>query len=158
MSSLSKEAQKVQNTLDKFGINLEVVELPDSTRSAEDAAQAIGCKIGQISKSLIFVTVDNGNPILVVASGPNRVDEIRVGKIVGQRIKLASPEFVLQQTGFPVGGVPPVGHKEKILTYIDRDLVQFDEIWAAAGTSHAVFRLAPQDLIRITEGNVIEVS
>ena len=155
--SLSASAQRVQDALMKLGMTLQVVELPDSTRSAAEAAEAIGCSVGQIAKSLIFKTRNSQKPILVVASGPNRVDEKRLGALVGERITKPDADFVRQHTGFSIGGVPPVGHKQLITTFIDEDLLVFDEIWAAAGTPNAVFRLTGDDLVRATSGQVVGV-
>ncbi len=155
---LSPSAQKVQDALDVLGIQLKVVELPDSTRSAAEAAQAIGCTVGQIAKSLIFRGVQTGRPVLVIASGANRVDEKKIGALAGEPIGKADADFVRQRTGFAIGGVPPVGHAEPLQTFIDQDLLQYSEIWAAAGTPHAVFRLAPQDLVKATQGEIIRVN
>ena len=134
-----------------------MVELPDSTRSAAEAAEAIGCSVGQIAKSLIFKTRNREEPVLVIASGPNRVDEKKIGALVGERITKPGADFVRQHTGFSIGGVPPVGHKQPITTFIDEDLLVFDEIWAAAGTPNAVFRLTGDDLVRSTNGMVVGV-
>ena len=141
----------------KLGLTLQVIELPDSTRSAAEAAEAIGCSVGQIAKSLIFKTRNSQKPILVVASGPNRVDEKRLGALVGERITKPDADFVRQHTGFSIGGVPPVGHNQPIITFIDQDLLVFDEIWAAAGTPNAVFRLTGDNLVRATGGQVVRV-
>jgi len=147
----------VQDTLTKLGLKLQVIELPASTRSAAEAADAIGCTVGQIAKSLIFKTQVNERPILVIASGENRVDTKRISELLGDEIGKADADFVRQRTGFAIGGVPPIGHCEAILTFIDEDLLDFDEIWAAAGTPHAVFRLTGNDLVQITKGQVIKV-
>jgi prolyl-tRNA editing enzyme YbaK/EbsC (Cys-tRNA(Pro) deacylase) len=155
--SLSQSAEKVQEALDAFQIKLEVVELPDSTRSAVEAAKAIGCHVEQIAKSLIFRTLETGRPILVIASGSNRVNENQLIDIVREPVGKADASFVRRETGFVIGGVPPVGHSRPLKTFIDADLQQYDEIWAAAGTPHAVFRLTPKDLLRITGGIVISV-
>lgn len=158
MMSLSPSAQRVQNALSKLGLTLAVVELPDSTRSAAEAAAALGCGAGQIAKSLIFRANDSDRPVLVIASGVNRVDLQKVGDLFGEKIVKADADFVRQQTGFAIGGVPPVGHKNTIITFIDEDLLHYDEIWAAAGTPNAVFRLTGNDLIRATGGQVVRVS
>ncbi|MFN2235134.1 MAG: YbaK/EbsC family protein [Anaerolineales bacterium] len=140
-----------------MGLTLQVVELPDSTRSAAEAAEAIGCSVGQIAKSLIFKTRNREEPILVIASGPNRVDEKKIGALVGERISKPDADFVRQHTGFSIGGVPPVGLKQPITTFIDEDLLAFDEIWAAAGTPNAVFCLTGDDMVRATGGQVVGV-
>ncbi len=155
--SLSPSAQKVQDALNQYGLQLEVVELPASTRSAVEAAQAIGCQVEQIAKSLVFRAEQTSRPILVIASGPNRVNEKRIHGYLGEAIGKADADFVRSQTGFVIGGVPPVGHTQPLVTFIDEDLLKLDEIWAAAGTPNAVFRLAPQDLVRITRGQVVNV-
>jgi prolyl-tRNA editing enzyme YbaK/EbsC (Cys-tRNA(Pro) deacylase) len=155
---LSASAQKVQSALDVFGIQLEVLELAESTRTSSEAAQAIGCQVGQIAKSIVFQTSESHRPILVIASGINRVSESLIAEQVGETIKKADADYVLQHTGFVIGGVPPVGHLEPLRAYIDQDLMQFPEIWSAAGNPHAVFRLTPAELVRITGAEVVKVA
>ncbi|MBL7164091.1 MAG: YbaK/EbsC family protein [Anaerolineales bacterium] len=157
MSKLSSSARRVQDALDQLGLVLQVVELPNSTRTAADAAQAIGCTAAQIAKSLIFSVKESDRPVMVIASGINRVNEKSIASILGEKIGKADADFVRQRTGFVIGGVPPVGHIEQVETFLDEDLLQYDEIWAAAGTPHAVFRLTPDDLIRATGGKVISI-
>jgi prolyl-tRNA editing enzyme YbaK/EbsC (Cys-tRNA(Pro) deacylase) len=154
---LSSSAQKVQQALNGLGLRLQVVELPGSTRTALEAAQAVGCQVGQIVKSLVFKAKRSERPILVIASGQNRVDEKRIEALIGEPLGKADADFVRQRTGFVIGGVPPVGHLEKLETYIDQDLLQFDELWAAAGTPNAVFRLKPAELLQMTGGQVAEI-
>jgi prolyl-tRNA editing enzyme YbaK/EbsC (Cys-tRNA(Pro) deacylase) len=156
--SLSASAQRVQDALRAKNVACRVVELPASTRSAKEAAEAIGCRVPQIVKSLIFTGKQSGAPILVLASGSNRVNESRLQALVGEPIAKASADFVREKTGFAIGGVPPVGHAEPIAAYIDEDLLQYDEIWAAAGTPHAVFKLTPDDLLKIASGQVAAVT
>ena len=157
-NELSPSAQRVQEALDRRGVRLQVVELPASTRTAKEAARAVGCEVGQIAKSLIFRKELSGDGLLVIASGPNRVDESLIGKHLGEEISIADADFVRETTGFAIGGVPPLGHLEQLQTLIDEDLLQFDEIWAAAGTPHAVFRLEPDVLVKITTGVVIRIA
>ncbi len=154
---LSSSAQRVQEALKALGLSLEVVELPQSTRTAVEAAAAVGCRVEQIVKSLVFKGKRSQKPILVVASGSNRVNEKRMAEIVGEPIERADPDFVRAHTGFVIGGVAPVGHPERIETFIDEDLLQYPEIWAAAGNPNAVFRLGPEDLKRMAEGRVIAI-
>lgn len=154
---LSTSAKKVQSVLQSLGLQLEVVEMPASTRTAVEAAQAVGCEVGQIVKSLVFKGKRSEQAILIVASGSNRVDEKRVEALIGEPLGKADADFVRQKTGFVIGGVPPVGHAEKLLTLVDRDLLQYAEIWAAAGTPNAVFRLTPADLVQITGGQVADI-
>ena len=155
---LHSSAQRVQEALNAYGVACQVVELPDSTRSAQEAADAIGCEVGQIVKSLIFRGKQTGTPILVLASGMNRVNEKRLKALIGEPISKADADFVRQKTGFAIGGVAPVGHAEPLTAYIDEDLLQYAEIWAAAGTPHAVFRLTPEDLLKIARGQVVNVT
>ena len=154
---LSASAQKVQDALAERGMMLQVVELPGSTRTAQEAAQAIGCDVGQIVKSLVFKGKRSDKPVLVIASGGNRVDERKIEALIGEPLGKADADFVRAQTGFVIGGVPPVGHSQPLLTYMDADLLQYTEIWAAAGTPHAVFRLTPQELYDLTGGEVVEI-
>lgn len=156
-NQLSSSAQKVQDALTSLGLTLKVVELPGSTRTALEAAEAVGCQLGQIVKSLVFKAKRSQRPILVIASGMNRVDERKIEALIGEPLGKADADFVRQHTGFVIGGVPPVGHMEPLQTFIDADLLQFERVWAAAGTPHAVFELNPADLARMTGGQVIEL-
>jgi len=128
-----------------------------TTRSAQDAARAVGCEVGQIAKSLVFKGATTRQAVLVITSGSNRVDEKKLSERIGEPVLKADADFVRQQTGFAIGGVPPVGHAQPIAVFIDEDLLTYSEIWAAAGTPQAVFRLTPQELQKITNGRVIRV-
>jgi Cys-tRNA(Pro) deacylase len=154
----SKSVYKVEEILKNYGIDTKIVQFPQSTRTAQEAADAIGCSIAQIVKSLIFCTEKTHQPILVLTSGINRVNEKVIENLVGEKIKKADADFTRNVTGFAIGGVPPVGHTQKITTYIDEDLLQYPEVWAAAGTPHTVFSLQSSDLQRITDGIVAKVS
>ena len=156
--SLSPSAQKVQDALLAFGLDLQVLELPSSTRTAVEAAQAVGCDVGQIVKSLVFRGAHSGIPVLLLVSGRNRVNEQAVAGVLGEPIGKADADFVRQHTGFVIGGVPPVGHSEKLRTLIDEDLLQYDQIWAAAGTPNALFQLQAQDLLKISAGQVCKIN
>jgi prolyl-tRNA editing enzyme YbaK/EbsC (Cys-tRNA(Pro) deacylase) len=155
--SLSKSAQSVQESLLKHGLQCKVIELAASTRTAQEAATALNCTVAQIVKSLIFRTLPDNQPILVLASGVNRVNEKAVAAIIGKEIAKADADFTRSVTGFAIGGIPPAGHTQKITTYIDQDLLKLDELWAAAGTPHAVFKLHARDLPRITQGTIISI-
>lgn len=155
MNTLSKSAQKMQAVLDRYGLELTVIEFAESTRTSKEAAEAIGCEVGQIAKSLIFRGKNTGKPVCVIASGANRVNEKKLAAYVGEKIEKADAAFVLEHTGFAVGGVPPVGHVSNMRPFIDEDLMKYPEIWSAAGTPHAVFKLTPDDLVRITQGKVV---
>ena len=156
-SNLSASAQKVQDALAAHGLALTVVELPHSTRTAAEAALAVGCAVGQIVKSIIFRAAETNRPVLVVTSGANRVSEKAVAALLGEPLAKADPDFVRTRTGFVIGGVPPMGHAEAPVTFIDEDLLAYSEIWAAAGTPNAVFRLTPADLLALTSGKVVKV-
>jgi prolyl-tRNA editing enzyme YbaK/EbsC (Cys-tRNA(Pro) deacylase) len=147
-------AQRVQTTLTELGYSGQVLELEASTRTAVEAAQAAGCEVGQIVKSLVFLlqTVDKpqGEPVLVLVSGANRVHEKRLGRLLGGKLERAGADFVHQVSGYAIGGIPPVGHKTPLKTYIDEDLLQYETIYAAAGTPNALFPVAPHFLHEIT--------
>jgi prolyl-tRNA editing enzyme YbaK/EbsC (Cys-tRNA(Pro) deacylase) len=151
---LKPSAQKVQDALAARGFANRVVELPDSARTAADAAAAVGCEVGQIVKSLIFRGRTSGRAVLVVASGAHRVDERRVGELMGEKIARADADFVREQTGFAIGGVPPIGHASPLVTLVDEALLAHSRIWAAAGHPHAVFELTPAELVAMTGGKV----
>lgn len=155
--SLSSSAQRVQDALADRGFDFEVRELPSSTRTAADAADSIGCAVAQIVKSLVFRGRDSGKPILILASGANRIDERQVADEIGEELAKADADFVRKVTGFVIGGVPPLGHLQSIDTYIDEELLQHDELWAAAGTPNAVFCLKSENLVDLTDGRVIPV-
>lgn len=148
----------MRKALQDRGLEARIVRFDATTRSAADAAAAIGCSVAQIAKSLIFRARPSSRPILVVASGANRVSERALAAVLGESIEKADADFVRDQTGFAIGGVPPVGHDRPIVTLIDRDLLSFAEIWAAAGTPNAVFRLNPADLPSMTGGQVVQVT
>jgi len=159
LQSLTGSARKVQDTLTAHGVELKVVKVAESTRTAVEAAAAIGCEVKQIAKSLIFKTVDTTEAVLVVACGSNRIDEKKVSNIIGHPIGKANADFVMEKTGFAIGGIPPVGHKEKIpYVLIDKDLLELSEIWAAAGSPFAVFCLTPAQLVELTAGQVETVA
>lgn len=155
---LKSRARQFQEILQGLGFeNLQVVQFSESTRTSAEAALACGCEVGQIAKSLIFKTKQSHKPVLVIASGANRVNEKAVSGLVGEKFDRADADFVRACTGYAIGGIPPIGHTEKLLTFIDEDLLQYSEIWAAAGTPNAVFKLTPPDLLKMTGGQVINV-
>jgi prolyl-tRNA editing enzyme YbaK/EbsC (Cys-tRNA(Pro) deacylase) len=158
MASLKPSAQKVQDALAAAGFSNRVVELPDSTRTSVEAAAAVGCTVEQIAKSLVFRGKQSGAAILVIASGGNRVDEKKLKALAGENIGKPDADFVREQTGFVIGGVPPLGHAQPLRTFIDRDLWRYHEIWAAAGHPNAVFRLTPDELAAMTGGDVADLA
>ncbi len=155
---LSESAQKVQDALDRHGVRCEVVELPGSTRTAQEAAQAVGCRVEQIAKSLVFQCKTTKRPVLVVASGANRVNERKLRDLLSEPVRKADADFVREHTGFAIGGVPPAGLAKPMEIFIDEDLFKCEEIWAAAGTPHAVFKLTASDLVKITQGKVVTIT
>jgi prolyl-tRNA editing enzyme YbaK/EbsC (Cys-tRNA(Pro) deacylase) len=156
-ASLSPSAQKVKDALQARGFSHRIIELPESARTSVEAAQAIGCQVGQIVKSLIFRGGGTQRAILVVASGSNRVNENGLSELVSEPVERPDADYVRLHTGFSIGGVPPIGHPEPIETFIDEDLLTYEEIWAAAGTPRAVFSLTPGDLIKMTGGRVVSI-
>ena len=156
-SGLSASARRVQEALAERGVACQVIELPASTRTALEASQAIGCTVQQIVKSLVFRARQSGRTVLVLASGPNRVNEARLGQLLGEPVERADADYVRRQTGFVIGGVPPLGHTQPLETFVDEDLLGYAELWAAAGTPHAVFRLTPDELLQISRGVVTAV-
>jgi prolyl-tRNA editing enzyme YbaK/EbsC (Cys-tRNA(Pro) deacylase) len=155
---LKPSAQKVQDALLALGYANRIVEFADSTRTAAEAAAAVGCTVGQIAKSIIFQGHTTHRPILIITSGANRVHEKRAGERIGEKLDKAAAELVRTATGYAIGGVPPLAHAQPLTTYIDQDLLQYEEIWAAAGHPHAVFRLTPAELLSMTGGQVIQVT
>ena len=153
-ASLKGSARRVQEALAARGFTFEVKEFPESTRTSAEAAAAIGCAVAEIAKSLVFRGADSGQAVLIIASGANRVDPAKAAALLGEAIGRADADFVRAETGFAIGGVPPLGHDRPLATLIDQDLLGFETIWAAAGTPNAVFRLAPKDLCDLTGGRV----
>jgi len=150
-------ARRVQEALAARGVGFEVKEFPESTRTSAEAASAIGCAVAQIAKSLVFRGAESGEAVLIVASGANRGDPAKAEALLGEAIERADAEFVRGATGFAIGGVPPLGHDRPLVTLIDRDLLAYAEIWAAAGTPNAVFRLSPADLSALTGGRIADL-
>ena len=149
---LSRSARRIQDVLSALGTGFEVVELPSTTRTAVEAATAIGCSVEQIAKSILFRTVRDKKPVMVIASGVNRVNEAKVAEFVGEPIEKADAAYVREKTGFVIGGVPPIGYAEPIYTIIDEDLLKQGELWAAAGTPNSVFKLSSASLLEMTAG------
>ncbi|MCL4303597.1 MAG: YbaK/EbsC family protein [Anaerolineae bacterium] len=151
-------AQRVAGAARELGLDITIKEFEETTRTAEDAARAIGCTVAQIVKSLLFVV--NGQPVMALVSGPNRLDEGKLAALCGvgkNKVKRADADTVREATGFAIGGVPPFGHVTHLPVYIDQDFWQFEVIWAAAGTPNAVFAVAPNELKRVTGGVAAEL-
>ena len=156
-NDLRDSAKRVQEALHQYNIDARVIEFKELTRTAEEAANTIGCEVGQIAKTLIFKGKNSEKPICVIASGINRVDEKKIATYIGEPIERADAEYVLKHTGFAIGGIPPVGFKLDSPFLIDEDLMGYQEIWAAAGTPFAVFQLKPDDLLEITQGRTVSI-
>jgi Cys-tRNA(Pro) deacylase len=147
--------ERVEAALREAGIDSEIVHTPESARTAEEAAATVGTSVGQIVKSLVFLC--DGAPVLALVSGSNRLDTKALGALAGGRIERADADAVRTATGYAIGGIPPLGHPTPLATWIDRDLLAYDVVWAAAGTPHAVFPVAPDDLVRASQGVVEDI-
>lgn len=156
-NELRASAQRVQDALDALNLPCKVVELPASTRTSQEAAEAIGCTVSQIAKSLLFRGAESNTPIMVIASGTNRVNEARIAELLGESLAKANADFVRTHTGYVIGGVAPLAHATPLRIFIDEDLLQYQELWAAAGTPHAVFSLTPDQLLLMAQGEVVKV-
>jgi len=151
---LKPSAQRVQDALAARGFQNQVQELRETARTAAEAAAAVGCEVGQIAKSLVFKGRVSGRAVLVIAAGSNRVDTGKVEALVGEPLDRPDADFVRAETGFAIGGIPPLGHDRALVTIIDEDLRRHPSIWAAAGHPNAVFPLTPDELERMTGGTV----
>jgi len=149
---LPASAQRVQDALAAAGTGARVVELPVAARTSQQAADALGVEVGQIAKSLIFRAVPSGRAVLVIAAGDRRVDEARISALLGEAIERATPDFVRAHSSFAIGGVAPLAHAQPMTTFIDASLRRFGVVWAAGGTPHCVFPIAPAELVRVSGG------
>jgi len=147
MTDLKPAAKRFRERAIASGLEIEIRQMAETTRTAEDAASACGCSVGQIVKSLVFQGAETGNPYLLLVSGTNRVDQKGVAAHIGEALTRPDAKFVRDVTGYAIGGIPPLGHDTPIKTYIDRDLLTYDIVWAAAGTPEAVFSVAPRQLM-----------
>ena len=155
---LPAAAQRVAEAASALGLDIRVLEMPDSTRTAEDAARACGCTVGQIVKSLIFAGKETDTPYLLLVSGDNRVDEKLMASVIGEPLRRPDADYVRKMTGFAIGGVAPIAHTTQMATYFDKDLLQYNVIWAAAGTPRCVFETNPQALAGATGAEIVQVS
>jgi prolyl-tRNA editing enzyme YbaK/EbsC (Cys-tRNA(Pro) deacylase) len=152
---MKPSVRRVADALLAVGIEPDIVELADSTRTAQEAAAAIGTSVPKIVKSLVFLADDE--PVLALVSGSNRADTALLEQALGKPVGRADANRVREATGYAIGGIPPLGHITPMDVVIDRDLLQYDVVWAAAGTPHAVFSIAPPDLVRVTGGRVVDL-
>lgn len=150
---MASPTERVARALQANGVEVQVLEFPQGTRTARDAAAAVGTTVARIVKSLVYLS--DGRPMLVLISGANRVDPLKLGRAAGATtVTRATPDEVRRSTGFAIGGVPPVGHDTRLPVYIDQDLMQYDTVYAAAGTPNTVFAIDPRVLRQITEGQI----
>ena len=156
-TTLSPTAQRVQDALAAAGLAVIVIEHAVPARTSAEAAVVLRCDVGQIAKSLVFRAA-SGAPVLVIASGAHRVDEGRVAALAGEPIGKADAAFVRSVTGYAIGGIPPLAHVQRLLTFIDRNLLAYDTVYAAGGTPHALFPIAPEDLVRVSGGTVADTA
>lgn len=157
MAKLKESAQLVQDMLKEKGYTNEVIELADSTRTAKEAADALGCEVAQIVKSIVFKRNESNEALLVLASGPNRINEKHIEEVIGETLGKANADFVKEKTGFSIGGVSPIVQDKTIKILMDEDLFKFNTIWGAAGHPKAVFQLTPNELLTLTNSEVINV-
>ncbi len=155
---LTASAERVRVAAEGLGLDITVVEMPASTRTAAEAAAACGCSVGQIVKSLVFVGATTGKPYLLLVAGTNRVDETGVAHVLGEALTRPNATRVREITGYAIGGIPPFGHTAPLETLIDRDLLAYHRVWAAAGTPNAVFAVDPRRLQAATAARAIAVA
>ena len=158
MTGITGPTARVRDAAESFGLSVTIRTMPESTRTAEEAAAACGCPVGAIVKSLVFRTRDDHRPVLLLVSGANRVDEAHVGAAVGAAIERPNAAFVRETTGFAIGGIPPLGHATPIATWVDQDLLAHATVWAAAGTPNAVFAVDPKALATAIGASIITMA
>ena len=157
-AELPVSAQKVRDAAQALGLDIAVMEMAASTRTAEDAARACGCAVAQIVKSLVFRGAESSEPYLVLVSGSNRLNENAMIGVLGERLSRPDADYVREFTGFAIGGVPPLGHASAIGVFMDEDLLQYETVWAAAGTPRAVFAVPPGALADAICAKIIKVT
>lgn len=158
MTEITGPAARVRDAAESFGLSVTIRIMPESTRTAEEAATACGCSVGEIVKSLVFRTRETARPVLLLVSGSNRVNEKAVGRILGEAIERPDADFVRETTGYAIGGIPPLGHASPLATWIDADLLTYERVWAAAGTPNAVFSVDPKALAEVIGAAVIPMT
>ena len=158
MADMKQASQQVQDAAADLSLEIKVLTMADSTRTAEDAAAACDCTVGQIVKSLVFRGAESGDPVLLLVSGSNRVNEKKAGQFIGEKLSRPDATYVREATGFAIGGIPPFAPARPLTTYIDRDLLQYDVVWAAAGTPNSVFSVEPNALAQATGATVVDVT
>jgi len=154
---MNPTAQKIQDKLGEMGYTNKVIEFEEPTRTAEEAANRVNCVIGQIVKSLVFQGFPSRRGILILTSGSNRVDINKLENFIGEKVKKANPDFVRESSGFSIGGIPPIGLMNEFSVIMDQDLLQYETLWAAAGTPNSVFEVKPQDLLRMSNAIIKDI-
>lgn len=152
-----RSMDRVMQAARQAGLDITILEMPQSTRTAEEAAAACGCNVGQIVKSLIFRRADNNRPVLLLVAGSNRVDLDKAAARIGTGLLRADAGYVREETGFAIGGVAPIGAITPVTTFMDEDLLAHDTVWAAAGKSNSVFEIEPQVLLTAADAQIIAV-
>ena len=153
---MSKSLRRVETALREAGVRVELREFDASTRTAADAAAAVGCDVDQIAKSIIFRGEESGHVVLFLTAGGNRVDDAKASAVAGQPLGKADADLIRAETGFAIGGVSPIGHLTPVTAYLDPRVLDFETVWAAAGTPRHVFAIKPDDLLRLTGAKVAE--
>lgn len=154
---LPAASRRVAEAAARLGLAIEIVEMPDTTRTAEEAARACGCAVGQIVKSLVFRGRDSGTPFLLLVSGANRVDGEKASATTGEALDRPDARYVRETTGFAIGGIPPFGHAREMSVIVDPDLMAYPRVWAAAGTPRTVFAVAPGRLVEALGAQVADI-
>jgi prolyl-tRNA editing enzyme YbaK/EbsC (Cys-tRNA(Pro) deacylase) len=158
VTDLPRSARRVRDALLALGLPADIRRLADSTRTAPEAAAAVGCELGAIVKSLVMRGVRSGEPALILVSGANRADESLLAAALGEPIERPDAAYVRETTGYSIGGIPPVGHPARLRTLLDEDLLSFEVVWAAAGHPHAVFPITPPALAAATSARAIRLA
>lgn len=157
MAERTRSTDRVKNAAEAAGLEIAIREMPQSTRTAAEAAEACGTTVAQIVKSLIFRKAESGEPVLILVSGANRVDQTAIKSVIGETLKRMDANDVRAVTGFAIGGVAPLGSLTPLATYVDADLLQFPTVWAAAGAPNAVFEVDPKALTAATGATIVAV-
>ena len=154
--SAAEKTDKIQSILAEHGIDAKILVFSESTKTSQDAAAQAHCQLGQIAKSIIFRIGDE--PVLAIMSGPNRVSLQKLEQMIGGKPEKADAQFVLEKTGFPIGGVPAFGHSTPVkFIFMDHDLTKYETIWSAAGTPHAIYEITPQNLARMSNAQIMDI-
>jgi len=155
---LKKSSQKILDYLNQNNAQTKILQFQETTKTSQDAANQIKCQVAQIAKSLVFQIKNSDELILIIASGSNRVNTKKVEKIINAKITRADPTYIKQETGFTIGGIPPFAHNKKLKTLLDKDLKNYNKVYAAAGTPHSIFSLTPEELHKTTKATFYDIA